>query len=41
MAAVRLLAFAKIHIGHVFCIVVRFCISGPNFALIGQYGAEI
>jgi len=38
MAAVRHLEFSEIAI---FVTCMRFFISGPNIALIGQYGAEI
>ena len=33
--------FENYHLGHASYISMWFCISGPNFALIGHYGAEI
>ena len=41
MAAVRHLELAKIAVLVIPCIGLWICIFSPNFALIGQYGAEI
>jgi len=41
MAAVRHLQFSKIAVLVTSCIGMWFCISDPNFALIGHYGTEI